>query len=445
MSKQKKMNIGTMLNGSGQNISSWRHPRAVADGSINIDHYQQLAQKAEQGKLDFLFIADGLYITEQTRPNLLNRFEPITLITALARETSHIGVVATLSTSYSEPYTVARQFASVDYLSGGRAGWNVVTSPIEKSAANYNKGAHPEHDLRYKMAKEYLQVTRGLWDSWEEDSFIRNKQTGEFFNEEKLHKLNHKGEFYSVEGPLNIGRPPQGYPLLFQAGSSEAGRNFAAAEADAIFTRHLTLKEAKNFYQDVKSRAVKEGRDPDTVLIFPSISTFVGATKEEAEAKFKEVSELVDLKAALDYLGRYFDHHDFSQYPLDGPFPDVGDLGRNGFQATSDRIKQIAKEERLTLRELAFRITTPKDENIFIGTPEEVADLMERWFIEGAADGFVLGNQILPEGLNDFVDLIVPVLQERGLFKREYEATTLRGHFGLSKPENQFADTKSRL
>ncbi|MGG3571864.1 LLM class flavin-dependent oxidoreductase [Bacillus gobiensis] len=438
MALKRKLRIGTMLNGSGGNMSSWRHPKAVADGSINIGHYRKLAQKAEEGKLDFLFVADGLYITEQTRPNLLNRFEPITLITALASATEHIGVVATLSTTYSEPFTVARQFASVDHISGGRAGWNVVTSPLEKSAANYNKGLHPEHDLRYKIASEYLEVTRGLWDSWEEDAFIRDKESGVFFHPEKLHHLHHKGEFFSVEGPLNIGRSPQGHPLIFQAGSSEAGMSFAAREADAIFTRHLTLKDAQKFYKDVKNRADKTGRDKNDLFVFPSITTFVGENEAEAKEKYQQVAELVDEKAALDYLGRYFDHYDFTQHPLDEPFPDIGDLGRNGFQATTERIKHIAKNENLTLRELAFRITTPKDDNVFIGTAEQVADSIQEWFEAEAADGYVLGNQILPEGLNDFVDKVIPILQKRGLFRTEYESTTLRGNLGLDVPQNRF-------
>ena len=228
MSNQRKLRLGAFLAGTGSNMASWRHPEAVADGAINLEYYKELTHKAEEAKLDFVFFGDGLYISEKSHPNFLNRFEPLTLLATLAAHTSHIGLAATLSTTYSEPFTVARQFASIDHISGGRAGWNIVTSPLEGSALNYSKPEHPQHDLRYRMAHEYLEITKGLWDSWEDDAFVRNKETAQFIDPNKLHRLDYQGEFYSVQGPLTISRSPQGRPVLIQAGSSEAGRDFAS-------------------------------------------------------------------------------------------------------------------------------------------------------------------------------------------------------------------------
>lgn len=435
---QKKMKFGAIIHGVGGNIAGWRHPDIQADASVSLEFYTNQAQKAEEGKFDLVFIADGLHINEKSIPHFLNRFEPLTILSALAAVTSKIGLVGTLSTSYSEPFNVARQFASLDHISNGRAGWNVVTSPLEKTALNFSKTIeeHPDHAKRYRIAAEYLQVAKGLWDSWEDDAFVRNKDTGVFFDSDKLHQLNHRGEFFSVQGPLNIGRSKQGRPLIFQAGSSEAGKDLAAREADAIFTGHLTLSAAREFYQDVKNRAEALGRNPDELAILPGIAPIIGTTEEEAERKYQEIANLVSIDKALDYLGRYFEHHDFSQYPLDAPFPELGDLGKNSFQSHTDRIKQQAKAHNLTLRQVALQETTPKP--TFIGTPEKVADLIQEWFEGNGADGFIIGSAV-PNGLNDFVDFVVPILQKRGLFRTEYEAETLRGNLGIPYPENRYA------
>ncbi|WHZ05146.1 LLM class flavin-dependent oxidoreductase [Neobacillus sp. YX16] len=438
MSTQKKLKFGAIIHGVGGNIAGWRHPDIHADASVSLEFYTNQAQKAEEGKFDLVFIADGLHINEKSIPHFLNRFEPLTILSALAAVTSKIGLVGTLSTSYSEPFNVARQFASLDHISNGRAGWNVVTSPIEKTALNFSKTIeeHPDHAKRYRIAAEYLQVAKGLWDSWEDDAFVRNKDTGVFFDSDKLHQLNHRGEFFSVQGPLNIGRSKQGRPLIFQAGSSEAGKDLAAREADAIFTGHPTLSAAREFYQDVKNRANALGRNPDELAILPGIAPIIGTTEEEAERKYQEIANLVSIDKALDYLGRYFEHHDFSQYPLDAPFPELGDLGKNSFQSHTDRIKQQAKAHNLTLRQVALQETTPKP--TFIGTPEKVADLIQEWFEGNGADGFIIGSAV-PNGLNDFVDFVVPILQKRGLFRTEYEAETLRGNLGIPYPENRYA------
>ncbi|MCX2946690.1 NtaA/DmoA family FMN-dependent monooxygenase, partial [Rahnella perminowiae] len=336
MSQKKQIRLGAIIQGASGNMSAWRHPDAVADASINIQFCQQLAQRAEQAKFDFLFVADGLYITEKSIPHFLNRFEPITLLSALSLVTRKIGLVATLSTSYSEPFTVARQFASLDHLSGGRAGWNVVTSPLEGSAKNFSRDKHPEHDERYRIASEYVSVVKGLWDSWEEDAFVRNKATGQFFVPEKLHTLNHHGKYYSVQGPLNVGRSPQGRPIVFQAGASEQGKAFAAEAADAIYTRQETPELAREFRLDVRRQLVLNGRDADDIRVFQGISVIIGDSPADAERKYQETAQLVTLESALDYLGRYFEHHDFAQYDPDAPFPDIGNLGQNSFRSTTD-------------------------------------------------------------------------------------------------------------
>lgn len=420
-------------------MAGWRHPDAVADASTNFEYYTRLIRKAEEGKLDFAFIPDGLFINEKSIPFFLNRFEPVTILSALAAVTSHIGLVATLSTSYSEPFNVARQFASLDQISGGRAGWNVVTSPLEGSAANYSKAEHPAHEKRYRIASEFLQVAKGLWDSWEEDAFVRDKETGVFFDPAKLHRLNHQGEFFSVQGPLNIGRSAQGRPVVFQAGSSNDGRDLAAREADGVYTNPEGLEQAKEFYRDVKQRAVAYGRSPDDIVILPGLIPIIGATEEEAERKYQEVAGLVTITDALNFLGRFFDHHDFSQYPLDEPFPELGEIGSNNFRSTTDNIKRLAKERRLTLRQTALEVTTRRSE--FSGTPEQVADRIQDWFEQEAADGFILG-EAYPGALHDFVDQVIPILQQRGLFRTEYEAATLRGNLGLSYPVNRYAQSQ---
>lgn len=441
MSEQRKLKFGALIHGVGGSISGWRHPDIQTDASVSLEFYKEQAQKAEEGKFDLLFIADGLFINEKSIPHFLNRFEPLTILSALAAFTSRIGLVGTVSTSYSEPFTVARQFASLDHISHGRGGWNLVTTPLESTALNYNKTIeeHPDHAKRYRIASEYIQVTKGLWDSWEDDAFTRDKESGEFFDPSKIHQLNHIGEFFSVQGPLNIARSKQGRPVIFQAGSSEAGKNLAAKEADAIFTGQPTLEDAKNFYQDVKNRAIAFGRNPDEIVILPGIAPIIGATEEEAEHKYQELANLVSIDKALDYLGRYFDHHDFSQYELDAPFPDLGDIGKNSFRSTTDRIKEEAKEKQLTLRQVALKETTPRTS--FIGTPEKVADLIQRWFEEKGADGFIFTSSV-PNALSDFVSYVIPILQKRGIYRTEYEAETLRGNLGLPFPENRYAKEK---
>src|SRR5476649_2592017 len=436
MSKQRQLKFGAMVHGVGHGWGEWRHPQALANASVNFDFYKQQTQLAEGAKFDFVFIADSLHIHEKSSPHYLNRFEPLTILSALAALTSHIGLVATVTVSYTEPFQVARQFASLDHISGGRAGWNVVTSWLSGTADNFGKTEHPPHAVRYRIAQEHVGVVKGLWDSWEDDAFAHNKQTGEFFTPGKLHALNHKGEFFSVKGPLNIARSRQGQPVIFQAGTSEDGRNFAAENADAIFVGAEAFDEAKAYYRDLKKRATDFGREAEKLAILPGIRPIVGRDQAEVESRYQQAVELVSIEDAIVALGRPFNDYDFNQYPLDAPFPELGDLGTNSHKGTSDRIKQLAKDEGLTLRQVALRFSRPRRD--FVGTPEQVADALQTWFEAGAADGFII-NSLLPDGLQYFTELVVPLLQQRGLFRSEYESSTLREHFGLQVPVNRNA------
>lgn len=437
---RKKINFGVMLHGPGGHMNAWRHPKSPVDASVNLEFFKKTILKAEAAGFAFAFVADGLYINEKSIPHFLNRFEPLTILSALAAVTSRIGLAGTVSTSYSDPFTVARQFASLDQISGGRAGWNAVTTPLEGTARNYSR-THPEHALRYEIADEYLEVVKGLWDSWDDDAFVRNRETGQFFDKTKLHTLGHKGRFFSVEGPLNIQRSAQGQPVLFQAGSSDAGIGLAGKHADAVFTNSVSLEENQTFLKRVKQSAVAQGRSASDVKIFPGIGPIVAETQEEAEEKYNIIRNLITIDDALAYLGRFFDHHDFSVYPLDEPFPELGDIGKNSFRSTTDRIKQRAKEKNQTLREAALDAATPREG--FIGTPDKVADEIIRWVEHDAADGFILGFPVVAEGLDDFIRLVLPVLQRRGYFEPDPEGRTLRDHLGLPYKESVYASAES--
>ncbi|GAB6408715.1 LLM class flavin-dependent oxidoreductase [Pseudomonas sp. MHK4] len=434
MSKQRQLKLGAMVHGVGHGWGEWRHPQARPNASVSFDFYKQQAQLAEAAKFDFVFIADSLHIHEKSSPHYLNRFEPLTILSALAATTQHIGLVATVTVSYTEPFQVARQFASLDHISGGRAGWNVVTSWLSGTADNFGKTEHPPHAVRYRIAKEHVEVVKGLWDSWEDDAFAYDKQSGEFFTPGKLHALEHKGEFFSVKGPLNISRSKQGQPVIFQAGTSEAGRDFAAQNSDAIFVSPEGFDDAHAYSLDLKQRAAGFGRDPQKLSILPGIRPIVGRDEAEVRSRYQQAVELVTIEDAIVALGRPFNDHDFSQYPLDAPFPELGDLGSNSQKGGSDRIKQLAKDEGLTLREVALRFSRPRRD--FVGTPEQVADAIQKWFEQGAADGFII-NSLLPDGLQYFTELVVPVLQQRGLLREEYSGDTLREHLGLQVPVNR--------
>lgn len=432
----KKVKFGVMLNGPGGHMNAWRSEDVPADASINFDYLKSVTQKAEDAAFSFIFVADGLYINEKSIPHFLSRFEPLTLLAALAPITSKIGLVGTVSTSYSEPYTIARQLMSIEHISGGRAGWNVVTSPLEGSANNFSKDKHPEHSLRYDIADEHLRSVQGLWDSFEDDAFTRDKASGQYFDKNKMHELNFEGDFFNIAGPLNIERSPQGQPIIFQAGASPKGSAFAARHADAVFTNASTLEHAKETYEQLKQKAVDSGRNPGDIKVFPTLQPIVGKDHEEVRARYEYIKNLVTIEEALTYLGRYFDHHDFSQYNVDAPFPELGDVGKNSFRSTTDEIKKRAKENNLTLRQVAMEETTR--ESAFMGTYEEIADQIIEWIDHGAADGFVLIPHVFGEIFEDFINKVIPILVERGYYDNEYSGQTLRDELGLKFKENRY-------
>ncbi len=431
-----KIKFGIMLQGAGGHMNAWRHPSSPVDASVNLDFFKTIALKAEAAGIAFAFVADGLYINEKSIPHFLNRFEPLTILSALATVTNKIGLAGTVSTSYSDPFTIARQFASLDLISGGRGGWNAVTTPLEGTAKNYSRN-HPEHALRYEIADEYLEVVKGLWDSWDDDAFTRNRDSGQFFDREKLHTLGHKGRFFQVEGPLNIQRSAQGQPVIFQAGSSDAGVGLAGKHADAVFTNGVSLEDNQTFSRRVKQAAVAQGRSAEHVKIFPGIGPIVGRTQAEAEEKYNVIRNLISIDEALAYLGRFFDHHDFSAYDLDAPFPELGDIGKNSFRSTTDRIKRVAKEQGQTLREAALGAATPREG--FVGTPDAVATKLIEWFDSGAADGFILGFPVIAEGFDDFARHVLPILEERGYFDPELRGVTLRENLDLPYRQSVYA------
>lgn len=436
----RQLKLGFILHGVGPGWDDWRHPDAQVDASTSLPFYARQAQIAERGKFDYLFVADSVSINARSSPHYLNRFEPLTILSAVAAVTERIGLVGTATVSYPEAFNLARQFASLDHLSGGRAGWNVVTSWLAGSAANYGKDEHLAHDVRYRLAEEYLDVVKGLWDSWEDDALVRDKASGQFLDPDKLHELNHRGEFLSVKGPLNISRSPQGQPVIFQAGSSEDGRNFAARHAEAIFTHQDDLAEGQAFYADLKARARGFGRDPDQLFIVPGARPVVGSTEAEAERLHGELAGLVGLENALRALGRSFNDHNFSVYDPDGAFPlAVAEEGFKSNQSASERVLTLA-DEGLSLREIALRVATPKGN--FVGTPEQIADRFQSWLEQRGSDGFNLFES-LPGQLEVFVDQVVPILQQRGIYKRDYPGTTFRETLGLDVPVNRYTAARA--
>jgi FMN-dependent oxidoreductase (nitrilotriacetate monooxygenase family) len=431
----RTLRLGAILNGVGIAQNGWREPDVRGDESINIDWYRETGRRAEAAKFDFVFMVDSPFITPDSAPHFLNRLEPLTALSAVAGATSRIGLIATLTTSFTEPFNVARQFASLDLISRGRAGWNVVTTGLEGAARNYGREEHIDHGVRYRRAGEHLAVVQGLWDSYEDDAFPRDKETGVFLDKKKLHPLHHRGEFFSVAGPLNISRSKQGQPVIFQAGSSEDGRDLAASVAEGIYANAETFQEARAFYRDIKQRVVAHGREAHHLLIFPGIAPIIAETDAEARKREEDAHGKLDLRKALIQLGRPFNYHNFEQYLLDAPFPDLGDLGANGYRGAAERIKRVARDEKLSLRETAWRFAARDSE--FVGSPLTVADTIERWFREGAADGFNV-RASSPGDFTAFLEKVVPILRARGLFRAEYEHDTLRGHLGLPVPANRY-------
>jgi FMN-dependent oxidoreductase (nitrilotriacetate monooxygenase family) len=444
MSTKGQMRLGAFFNPTGHHVASWRHPRAQADAGINFQHYVEIARTAERAKFDMVFLADNVCVRDASMEAVsrsaqyIANFEPITLLSALAPLTTNIGLVATASTSYNEPFHVARKFASLDHLSGGRAGWNLVTSGQEAEAKNFSRDKHYLHGERYDRAREFAQVVVGLWDSWDDDAFIRDKETGQFFHPDKLHALNHKGENFSVRGPLNVPRTPQGRPVIVQAGGSDDMIAVAAEFAEVIFCAPLTLEVAQKFYANLKGRVAGYGRSPDQVKIMPGLSAIVGRTEAEAQERYEYLQSLIHPIVAREILSLVLGSVDLSAYPLDGPMPENLPLS-NASQSTFQNVTEMARRENLTMRQVAMRVAGARGKSVIKGSPQQVADHMEQWFREGGCDGFNLMPPVLPGGLDDFVELVVPELQRRGLFRTEYEGRTLRENLGLERPVSRYA------
>jgi N-acetyl-S-(2-succino)cysteine monooxygenase len=432
----RQLHLNAFLMGTGHHEAAWRHPDSRPEQTLTAAHYARFAQTAERGKLDSIFFADGLAVGRNVRYNSQNHLEPITLLAAIAVLTQHVGLIATASTSYHEPYQLARKFASLDHISGGRAGWNIVTSAGEDEAQNFNLDQRPAHADRYARATEFIQVVKQLWDSWEDGARVLDKAGGVYVDTDRVHPVDHVGQRFQVRGPLNLPRPVQGHPLLVQAGSSEAGREYAARFAEAVFTAQQTLGEAQSFYADLKSRAAGFGRRGDEVLVLPGLCAVLGGTQAEARAKEAELDELISPEYGLEQLSRMLEH-DVTGYPLDGPLPELpGESAINGHKSRFTLVTELARREDLTIRELIRRLAGGRGHRVFAGTPEQVADEIELWFRSGAADGFNVMPPTLPGALDDFVEHVVPELQRRGLFRTDYTGITLREHYGLARPTN---------
>ncbi|WP_406503937.1 LLM class flavin-dependent oxidoreductase [Streptomyces sp. NBC_00212] len=436
---RRQLHLNAFLMSTGHHEASWRLPESDPYASVDLDHFRELARIAERGTFDSLFLADGPVLFSNVGQRPAGVLEPLTLLTALAVATEHIGLIATASTSYNSPYNLARRFASLDHISGGRAGWNIVTTAGAEAARNFGLDDEPTHATRYERAAEFLDVALKLWDSWEDDLVVADKAQGVWGDERKVHPPRHKGTYFSVEGALNVPRSPQGYPLLVQAGSSQDGKHFAARYAEAVFTAQQTLGDAQAFYTDLKTRARAAGRDPDHLKILPGIVPVIGSTEAEARAHERVLEEHIVHEHGLHRLERLLNLEP-GVLELDAPLP--ADLPPEshieGAKSRYTLVVELARRERLTVRELIGRLGGGRGHLTFAGTPEQVADAIENWFSLGAADGFNIMPAVLPSGLGLFVDHVVPILRARGLFRTEYGPRgTLRDRYGLPRPANQ--------
>jgi FMN-dependent oxidoreductase (nitrilotriacetate monooxygenase family) len=432
-----QLHLNAFLLSVGHHEASWRLPESDPYANTSVEHFKRLAQSAERGKLDSLFLADSPVLWNDLGRRPGGTLEPTVLLTVLAAVTERIGLIATASTTYNEPYNLARRFASLDHVSGGRAGWNIVTTAGVDAARNFNLDELPAHAERYARAAEFVEVSRKLWDSWDDDAILADKENGVWGDKQKLYPPHHVGRYFKVEGALNLPRSPQGHPLLVQAGSSDDGKHLAARFAEAVFTAQQTLTDAQAFYQDLKARARALGRDPETIKILPGIVPVIGATEAEAQALDAELERLIKPEYAKRQLAETLRLHP-DALELDAELP--ADLPREdqieGAKSRYTLVVELARREKLTVRQLIGRLGGGRGHRTFAGTPEQVADAIQHWWEHGAADGFNIMPPVLPAGLETFVDQVVPLLQRRGLFRTEYEGRTLREHYGLQRPEN---------
>jgi FMN-dependent oxidoreductase (nitrilotriacetate monooxygenase family) len=438
MSRPGQLHLNAFLMSVGHHEAAWRLPESDPYADQDVEHFKRLARIAERGRLDSLFLADGPVLWDQVGRRPSGVLEPTVLLTALAGATSHIGLIATASTTYNEPYNLARRFASLDVISGGRAGWNIVTTAGLDAARNFNLDHLPAHRDRYRRAAEFVDVSLKLWDSWDDDVIVADKATGVWGDQEKIYPPRHVGEYYRVAGALNVPRTPQGHPLLVQAGSSGDGRNFAARYAEAVFTAHQTLADAQEFYDDLKRRAAEHGRDPGHIKILPGIVPAIGSTEAEARELEAELNRLIRAEFALPHLADLLGV-DIADLRLDEELP--ADLPAEdeieGAKSRRTLVVNLGRRERLTVRQIIARMGGGRGHLTFAGTPAQVADKIEAWYDGGAADGFNIMPPVLPSALERFVDEVVPILQERGRFRTEYTGRTLRSHYGLPRPANR--------
>src|SRR5271168_2143224 len=440
MSQQRQLHLGAFMRPASIHTGAWRYPGAWPDMNFNLAHIKESIQKLEKAKFDAFFMADHMAVLNMPidalkRSHTNTSFEPFTLLSALSQVTERIGLVATGSTTFDAPYHIARRFASLDHLSGGRAGWNIVTTSNPDAALNFGLTEHVEHGERYRRAREFYDVVTGLWDSWADDAFIRDVADGIFFDPPKMHVLNHKGKYFSVRGPLNIARPIQGWPVIVQAGASEAGRQLAAETAEAVFTAQSDLAAGREFYADVKDRMEKLGRARDHMKILPACFVIVGDTVEEAKAKRAKLDSLVNYANAIASLSIALGH-DASKFDPDAPLPDSIPES-NASKSGRERAIKLARADNLTVRQLAQRLGGYSG-LAMVGTAKTIADEMEEWLETEGSDGFTVQFPYLPGGLVDFCDQLIPELQRRGIFRKEYEGKTLREHLGLPRPKNRF-------
>ena len=435
--QKRQLHLNLFIHSRGHHEASWRHrdatPLALTDGR----YYQELAQRAEAAKFDSIFFADQLALGDDAASAARAWLEPVTLLAALAVSTSRIGLIATASTTYTEPFNLARQFATIDHLSNGRAAWNIVTSWLATAARNFGGANQVTHAGRYEQAEEFLSVVKGLWDSWSDDAVIDDRASGRYARPDGIRPINHLGAHYQVAGPLNVPRSPQGRPVLVQAGSSETGRRFAARHAEAIFTAHMEKATAKAFYADLKSLVREVGRSPDQALILPGLSPMLASTEGEAKRMVRELNELADPEVGRKRLSGRFGGHDFSHLPLDTPlspedFPDPAKV--EAARSRTEVIVGLVRREKLTLRQLLASLAGARGHFTFAGTPDQVADLIVDWFEDSAADGFNIMPPLLPAQFDVFAAEVVPILQRRGHFRTEYAGATLRDHYGLLRP-----------
>jgi FMN-dependent oxidoreductase (nitrilotriacetate monooxygenase family) len=438
MPESRQLHLNAFLHDIGHHEAAWRLPESNPFDTVSVEHYIRLARIAEAGTFDSIFFADSPSLMNDPRYRPIGILEPLTLLAALAVSTEHIGLIATASTSYGDPYDLARRFASVDHISGGRVGWNIVTSADRNAALNFGLDDRALHRDRYERAEEFLEVAQKLWDSWEDDAPVGDKRAGLFADGSRIHKIDHEGRYYKVAGPLNTPRIPQGYPLLVQAGQSEAGRGFAGRHAEAVFTTQRSLEEGQAFYADMKRRAVEAGRRPEEIVILPGIVPILGSTEAEVREREQAFDEQIIPEYGLVQISKYFDV-DLTDADLDAPLPEVPPEEQiEGFKSRASLVENLARGEDLTVRQLLAKLGWGRGHRSFAGTPEQLVDTIEQWFTGGAADGFNIMPPALPGDLQTFVDHVIPELRRRGLFRHEYEGTTLREHYGLPRPRSQY-------